>query len=277
MEKDNNNNNYNDNQEGGERELNDQEKKWAAQQEELRLKLITNDTEPWSNSLESTKKLRYIAGLDVSYDKNHPNKGCAALVIYDLLSQKLVYQDTCFVNVCIDYSAGFLAFREVDFLLNLVLKFHTNEPQEEPIQPQVWLVDGNGLLHPRKFGLACHLGVLMDQPTIGISKNPYFFQHGPTNKARFKKDLEGALHHRGDQFEILYNDNHNQQVMGVALKTVEHAKNPVYVSIGHRVSLKTAVKVVLKCCLNFKNPEPLRQADMISKEALRKTIREKSL
>ncbi|KAI2801314.1 hypothetical protein BLOT_010863 [Blomia tropicalis] len=244
------------------RDFTAQEKVWVNEQEKLKSKLICNDTEEWMSDIDDDK-LRYVAGLDVSYDKDESERGCAALVIYDLTNQSVVYDDKIFVNVTTEYSAGFLAFREVDFILELVDRFFNSKIGNQ-YEPQVWLFDGNGLMHPRRFGLASHIGVLIDRPTVGVSKSPYHFI--PTDRKQFKHNLNLSLVHRGDRFNMT---DEKGNILGVALKTKDSVKNPIYVSIGHRVSLETAIKVVLRCCIQFKNPEPIRFADQISREALR--------
>jgi deoxyinosine 3'endonuclease (endonuclease V) len=126
---------------------------------------------------------------------------------------------------------------------------------------------GNGILHPRRFGLACHLGVLSDTPCIGVAKN---FLHIPEEgsameMADVKARCKHALQKRGDMVELIGESGY---VYGVALRASEDAKNPVFVSQGHSVDLPTAIEIVLACS-KFKNAEPIRQADGLSRKYIR--------
>ncbi|KAK2192786.1 hypothetical protein NP493_23g07039 [Ridgeia piscesae] len=127
----------------------------------------------------------------------------------------------------------------------------------------VVLVDGNGVLHPRYFGLACHLGVKQGIPTVGVAKNLFQIDGLERNEAHQAQieDLQRA----GDTF-YLYGAS--GRTLGMALKTCEKATKPVYVSVGHQVSLDTAVWIATTCSL-YRVPEPVRQADLRSREFVR--------
>lgn len=126
------------------------------------------------------------------------------------------------------------------------------------------MVDGNGLLHPRGFGLACHLGVLADLPTIGIGKNLHHVD-GLTLSG-VKQLLEAK-----DSFskDLLTLTGSSGRIWGVAMRSTWNTSKPIFVSIGHRISLQTAVKVVGMTC-KYRVPEPVRQADIRSRDFLRK-------
>ncbi|TRY55532.1 hypothetical protein DNTS_003657 [Danionella cerebrum] len=132
------------------------------------------------------------------------------------------------------YVAGFLGFREAPPLLQTLEKLKNELPD---LMPQVLFVDGNGLFHSRECGLACHLGVQADLPCVGVAKN--------------------LLHLDG----VVKSDEHQSQ----------SSSKPVYVSVGHRISLATAVSLTHRCCL-YRVPEPIRQADLRSREYLRSHI-----
>ncbi|TYI25779.1 hypothetical protein ES332_A05G071900v1 [Gossypium tomentosum] len=127
--------------------------KWAEIQDTLKKRVITVDDFPWrlasqSESEPQQQQLKYVGGVDVSFSKEEPSMACGSLVVLDLLHDlRLVYQEYTCLSLDIPYIPGFLAFREV------------------------LMVDGNGLLHPRGFGLASHLGVIANIPTIGVGKN----------------------------------------------------------------------------------------------------------
>lgn len=147
-------------------------------QDMLKSKLILEDDFGWnlpsmgSNSDQSNANnkgnLKYIGGVDISFSKEDPSTACAALVVLDAGTLEVVHEEFDVVRLQVPYIPGFLAFREAPILLGLLEKMKTNN---QHFYPQVLMVDGNGLLHPRGFGLACHLGVLADLPTIGVGKN----------------------------------------------------------------------------------------------------------
>jgi len=110
------------------------------------------------------------------------------------------------------------------------------------------LCDGHGLAHPRRFGLACHLGVLADLPVIGVAKSLLIGSHGALGEER------------GATADIVDRD----EVIGRAVRTRARVK-PVYVSVGHRVGLDTAVAVVLRCAPRYRLPETTRLADALSR------------
>jgi deoxyinosine 3'endonuclease (endonuclease V) len=126
--------------------------------------------------------------------------------------------------------------------------------------PNVLLVDGNGILHPQQAGLASHVGYHTKLPCIGVSKNIFFFEG-----IEYRKNMGQNMVKIGDS--IFLRDG-SDKILGMALKTAQDAKNPVYVSIGHRISLETARKVVLACC-RYRIPEPIRAADHMSRELIR--------
>ncbi|KAL3676237.1 hypothetical protein R1sor_026185 [Riccia sorocarpa] len=117
----------------------------------------------------STKghRLRYVGGVDLSFSKSDPSFACGALVVLDFETLEVVYEDFCTVQLTLPYIPGFLAFRESPVLLNLLERM---ERKDSGLYPQLLMVDGNGILHPRGFGLASHLGVLANIPTIGVGK-----------------------------------------------------------------------------------------------------------
>jgi len=159
------------------------------------------------------------------------------------------------------YVAGFLAFRETPVLLALLKKMASKAPL---LYPQLLMVDGNGILHPRGFGLASHLGVLADIPTIGIGKNLHHID-GLTN-LEVRHDFSESNLPAGTGMPLIGSTG---QVWGMAFRSHDGCSKPVFISVGHRISLDTAVEVVRRCCLH-RVPEPVRQADIRSREHLRK-------
>ena len=142
------------------------------------------------------------------------------------------------------YIPGLLSFREVPVLLAALAKLKR--------MPDVLFCDGQGYAHPRRFGLACHLGVLMDTPSIGCAKSILIGSHG-------------ALGEKAGSSATLLDDG---EIIGAAVRTRDGVK-PVYISQGHRVSLETAVRLTLAVCDGVRIPRPTRDADQHVREVKR--------
>lgn len=134
---------------------------------------------------------------------------------------------------------GLLTFREGPALLKAFAALRT--------RPDPILFDAHGLAHPRRFGLACHMGVLLNRPSVGCAKSVLVG----------KWDPEALGEERGAWTPLILNGKRT----GAAVRTREATK-PIFVSIGHRVSLRSAVQLALACCAGYRIPEPTRQADI---------------
>jgi deoxyinosine 3'endonuclease (endonuclease V) len=187
-----------------------------------------------------------------------------------------VYENHAKVKLTLPYIAGYLAFREVEPLMGLITTLRANRPE---LEPQVILVDGCGILHPRGFGLASHLGLLSNIPTVGCSKN-YLVIDGdgpilgaqPTELKYIFKDhvaehpeAHGLMELKGTVTGKVY----GAALSAATSKSGDGAQNPIFVSIGHRVSLETAVALV-RSCSRYRIPEPIRQADLKSRTEIKK-------
>jgi len=234
---------------------------WEQEQETLKTQLITFDDFDWSMQDNS---LKYIGGVDISFNpenrEGNVNDAVASLVVCSYPDLKVVYEAFHRVNMNLPYIPGYLGFREVPHLVNLVSEYRTKRPNQ-PLD--VILIDGNGVLHPRGFGLASHLGVLTGVPTVGVAKN-LLYMDGLTRE-KIKEWTTEHLKQRGDAFELCGDSG---VVHGAILKGADTAVKPVYVSIGHKISLKTSIDVARFCC-KFRIPEPVRQADLRSRDAIR--------
>ncbi|KAF2072127.1 hypothetical protein CYY_006546 [Polysphondylium violaceum] len=232
---------------------------WIKIQDELRNQLIEKDQLSF-NLKDNT--LKYIGGVDISFVKDNQEDACACLVVLEYPTMKIVYQDIEFIKLELPYIPGFLAFRETPFLIQLIDRLKQSQDNSKFL-PQVIIVDGNGILHPRSFGLASHLGVLIDIPTIGIGKT--FFHVDGLNAKDVKKQVELSCHKGGDFIEL---KGESGKVWGLALQSNDDSKNPIYVSIGHRISLETSLEII-KTTTKYRVPEPVRQADLKSREFIR--------
>jgi deoxyribonuclease V len=179
---------------------------------------------------------RFIAGLDVSVNKTDRTATSAAVVIqYPQLSVTEV--KTAQGKPDFPYIPGLLSFRELPLTLAAC--------EQLTITPDLILVDGQGIAHPRRIGLASHLGLFLDTPTIGCAKSRLCGQHEAPG------ETAGSYTELVDQGETI----------GVALRTKTGVK-PVYVSVGHKIDLKNAIHWVLATCRGYRLPEPARLAHL---------------
>ena len=190
------------------------------------------------------RALKRVAGLDAAFaDGGRTIRAAAVLLDYpglDVTEQVSVERPTTF-----PYVPGLLSFREVPALLEALGRLS--------VTPDLILCDGHGYAHPRRFGLACHLGLWLDAPAIGVAKSRLTGCHEEPGPAR--GDVAWLLADKGVR---------PGERIGAVLRTRERVK-PVYVSAGHRVSLRTAIALALACTTRFRLPEPTRLADKLSK------------
>ncbi|NXD84183.1 ENDOV Endonuclease, partial [Halcyon senegalensis] len=220
------------------------------EQARLKASVLAEDTEEWQKD-PSFAGLERVGGVDLSYIKGDDTNACASLVVLSYPALEVLYEDCRMVAVGTPYVAGFLAFREVPFLVEAVQRLRQEKPK---LEPQVLLVDGNGLLHPRGFGVACHLGVLTDLPCIGVAKN--LLHVDGLVRDELHREQVRSLQHGGDSFPLMGTSG---GVLGmVSCRDYNNSSKPLYVSVGHRVCLETAVRLVKSCC-KYRIPEPIRQ------------------
>lgn len=177
---------------------------------------------------------RFIAGVDIS-GAGRGEEATGAVVVLTYPDLRVAEVQTVRVVPPFPYVPGYLSFREIPVLIPAFERL--------TITPDLLLVDGHGLAHPRRFGIACHLGVLFDLPTIGCAKSLLVGEHAPVPTQR------GAwqpLVHRGE-------------TVGAALRTRDSVK-PVYVTTGHKVGLDDAIRWTLACGTRYRLPEPTRLA-----------------
>ena len=177
---------------------------------------------------------RRIAGADMSMNRGD-DRAWAAVVTLDAASLEPVERATAEVRLAFPYVPGLLSFRELPAIAACWTRLEA--------KPDVLVFDGAGFAHPRRFGLACHGGVLFDVPSIGCSKTILVGEHGPLGEQR------------GARAPLVHED----EIVGMALRLRAGAK-PVYVSIGHLMDLETAVDVVLALGAGYREPETTRRA-----------------
>ena len=200
--------------------------KMRLRQEELRARLVLDDDFP---------EPKAFVGLDVAY---HGNEGFSVKVMQDARTGQIVGSGFHQGHVLFPYVPTYLTYRELPILSRLI---------DRTRQDLVHLVDGQGIAHPRGFGIACHLGVCLDTPTIGVAKSLLVGKVDDDGREESPIMLKG-------------------EVLGTRLSLP--GNRPLYVSVGHRVSLGTAVDIVRKATED-KTRDPLRIADRLSKEQRR--------
>jgi deoxyinosine 3'endonuclease (endonuclease V) len=216
-------------------------------------------------SLSPPAPLTLVGGMDISFVGDGADDACAALIVCEFPPQadgsmRIVYEDYERVVMKEQYMPGFLAFREVPHLLRLLDRMRIQAPH---LFPQIVLVDGNGRLHPRGFGLACQLGVLADVPTIGIGKNLHMVDG--LERDTVSAHANSTLKRGGQSFPLVGSSG---TVWGACLRSTHASSNPIFVSIGHRISLDTAVLITHACC-QHRIPTPVRMADLRSRQVIR--------
>lgn len=231
---------------------------WWLRQRMLRRYLVESD-------LVDPASIRFVAGVDISFVKGSETDACAALVVCSFPALDVVYEGCEQICLTAPYIPGFLAFREAPFLLRLLAQLRSDRPD---LAPDLVMVDGNGVLHPNRFGLACHLGVLAGVPTIGVGKSLHYVDGLTRDGVR---DLAcRACARAGDSAQLVGGSG---AVWGAVLRTSQTSSgefSPLFVSVGHGLSLTSAVELVRRCC-RYRVPEPIRQADLRSREWLRLT------
>lgn len=180
----------------------------------------------------------YIAGADVSFDVSN-DLAQAAIVVLRYSDLTVADQAVSQMEIPYPYIPGYLSFREVPPLLKSLDKLN--------IKPDVILCDSQGYAHPRRFGLACHLGVLTDIPTLGVAKSKLI---GEYSDLPAEKGSTAALYDDGEK-------------IGLAVRTRTNVK-PVFVSVGHKINLNTAKRLVLGAVTKYKLPETTREADRLA-------------
>ena len=186
---------------------------------------------------------RTVAGLDVSYEQGSDRVAAAAVVV-DVGTGATVEQAVAEGVATFPYVPGLLAFREVPILLTVLERLAT--------VPDLLLCDGQGIAHPRRCGLACHLGVVVGRPSVGSAKNHYVGEHAEP----------GTM--RGDRAPLV----DGGEIVGEVVRTRDRTR-PVYVSPGHLVGVAQATDVVLDVAGRYRVPDPIRLADQLSRRALR--------
>ncbi|UBF27161.1 deoxyribonuclease V [Kovacikia minuta CCNUW1] len=194
-------------------------------QQTLRSEIITTD---------QLGTIRYVAGVDVGFEADGSITR-AAVAVLGLEDLKLQDRAIARRPTTFPYIPGFLSFREVPAVLDALGKL--------TLTPDLLLCDGQGIAHPRRFGIACHLGLLTNLPAIGVAKSLLVGKHAEVPDQR------------GSWVPLM----HKHETIGATLRTRPGTK-PVFISSGHRISLETAIAYVMRCTTKYRLPETTRTA-----------------
>jgi deoxyribonuclease V len=195
--------------------------------------------------VDQFKRIRTVAGVDAGFPAGGKETRAAA-ALFEYPGLKFIAAQATQRKTTFPYVPGLLSFRELPAILDALAKL--------PMKPDLILCDGQGIAHPRRFGIACHLGWWLDCPTIGVGKSLLIGTHDAVGRQR------------GDWSPL----RDGAETIGAVLRTRTGVK-PVYVSSGHRVSLETAIELVLACAPRFRLPEPIRHADHLASQRGRQT------
>jgi deoxyribonuclease V len=187
------------------------------------------------------EKIRFVAGVDVAYVKD---LAIGAVAVLDYASLELAESKTAVCKARFPYVPTLLSFRETPPTVLCIKNLD--------LQPDVFLVDAHGFAHPYQCGFASYLGLVIGKPTIGVAKSRLF---GEVEDAMSEKDVA-----------LL---KHEDEVIGAVVRTKRGCK-PVYVSVGHMVSLETAIEIVRHCICHSRIPEPVLKAHQIATAEKRK-------
>jgi endonuclease V len=247
---------------------------WCQEQKALASQVIQHDVMTWTvpppfpdshdvarfhetnpSTAKGAQPLVLVAGFDITPLASRgailPDPAIASIVITQLPTLQVVYAADMLIQLQVPYIASFLGFREAPAFQGLL-----EGACRQGYVPQVLMVDGFGVMHPRRCGLACHLGVLTGLPCIGVAKNMLWVEgvvETATNSLPCSLSVF-KVHETGEE-------------LGAAICPAG-LKRPIFVSPGHKVSLVTSIEVVLACC-KYRNPEPIRLADQRSRAAAR--------
>lgn len=211
----------------------------AALQSQLAARVIREGDPP-------EPKVRFVAGCDCAFDKQN-RRAVAAVAVLEYPSLEVIEQVAVETSVHFPYVPGLLSFRETPPLLQAFQRLER--------RPDLLLVDGHGYAHPRRFGYACHLGVLLDVPTIGVAKS------------RLIGGADSVAGPRGSRADLV----DAGEVIGSMLRTQQGVRS-IFVSVGHRISLEAAERWVLRCATKYRVPEPTRLADRLAGQAKRRML-----
>jgi deoxyribonuclease V len=201
--------------------------------------------------IELKNQPKTIAGIDCAFSRDK-KKIFACVVLLKLPGFELIETENAVQKLTFPYIPGLLSFREAPVCIAAVEKLKH--------EPDAFIIDGQGIAHPRRFGLACHLGLFFDKPTVGCAKSRIIgtFKNPPLQKGTYSllKDASTG----NNQSSII--NNQLREVIGAVVRTRTNVA-PVFVSVGNKCSLKNAIEITLNCTTKYRIPEPTRLAHQL--------------
>lgn len=227
---------------------------------------LQNKYRPMLNHSNKVEHARYIAGADLTVEDDLM-VGCFAVI--DAENEcKPVYTNCKTFDVKVPYVPGLLCFREGPVVMSLLRDFQAERPD---ISIDLLIVDGCGEWHPRGFGLACYVGLLSGVPTIGVSKS-YLYVGNEMHSKEVQHEAQSHCPSKYDHWVLEHTLEDGFHIRCGVLRTTDSSPfNPIYVSCGHLCDLESALTIVKGICL-FREPEPVRLADRISRQYVRETL-----
>jgi len=230
-------------------------RRWKDEQYRLKQQIDLRSSMDWN-------KLKYIGGVDISFAKNNKIDACASIIICNYPSMQIIHESYQMIKLDAPYVAGFLGFREVPFIVDMLDKLKKEIPE---IFPQLLMIDGNGILHMRGCGQACHLGVSTGIPCLGVAKK-LLYADGITEE-QVQSELQRTKNLGSLTAELFGNSG---RCLATAFRAPTKKGHVVlFISPGHKIDMKSSVKLVQDCMIGNKLPEPIFQADHLSREFLR--------
>ena len=204
-------------------------------------------------NLLDIKEINWVVGVDVSYyNESHEEWGVACAVLWNLHFNKMEYHSFAKGIIKFPYKPGFLGFRECNLFVKAIEKL--------PETPDIIMCDGHGIIHPRRFGEAVQLGLILNIPTFGVAKNPFMgFSEWKTLER--KKENKKPIWAEDQQNSMVT----NQELLGYAV-CLNNDMKPVFISVGYKTTLDIAVEIALRTTKDHKQPEPLFLADYLSRK-----------
>jgi len=200
-----------------------------------------------------SREIKWVVGVDMSYfHENNKEWGVACAVLWNLHFNKKVYHSFSKGIITFPYKPGFLGFRECNLLTIAIEKL--------PETPDIIMCDGHGIIHPKRFGEAVQLGLILDIPTFGVAKKPFI---GFSEWKTLRRE-------KGNKRPVWADDPHNlmvvnQELLGYAV-CLNNDMKPMFISVGYKTTIDVAVEIALRTTIGHKQPEPLFLADSLSRK-----------
>jgi len=238
--------------------------KWKNQQKTYAQSLVLLDDFSWTLIPRQPNTLRYIAGADISFVKASKIDAVATFTVCEYPSMNLVWETYQMIKLTAPYIAGLLAFREVPFFLDMLEKLRQDN---NPYYPQLIMIDGNGLLHMRSLGQACHLGLLADIPCFGVAKK--LLVTDGINETSVEESFKAAAWTSDPDSALLVGRSGVERAYAHKWRqSPSLSYELLYISAGHRISLETSLKITKLTNRGNSLPEPVYLADHLSREFL---------